>query len=115
MSITERPPGNWGDGTGTPGTGEVSVNEDLLLLERIRQRDLSAFGGLYDKWVDRAYSVSVGILGRTIQAEEVVEHVFRELWREADQYHSGFGSVEAWIVLTVRRHALNRRDGRTFT
>jgi len=86
--------------------------EDLLLLRRIRLRDVGALGTLYDKWVDRAYSVAVHILSSAGEAEEVVEDVFSNLWRDADQYHSGLGSVGGWIILDVRRLAIARRSRR---
>ena len=83
-------------------------DEDLRLVERIRQRDEAALGALYDRWSDRVYAVAFHLVGNRDDAEEVVEKSFSQVWAEADRYHGGRGSVEAWIILIARSRALDR-------
>jgi len=82
--------------------------EDLRLMERIRQRDEAAFAAVYDRWSDRVYAVAFHLVGNRDDAEEVVEKTFSQVWAEADRYHDGRGSVEAWIILMARSRALDR-------
>lgn len=83
-------------------------DEDLRLVERIRQRDEAALGALYDRWSERVYAVAFHLVGNRDDAEEVVEKAFSQVWAEADRYHGGRGSVEAWIILIARSRALDR-------
>lgn len=94
-------------GTAGPVADAGTEPEDQLLLEQIRRGDVDALGALYDRWVERVYSVAVHVLGKDGRAaEDLVETVFRYVWREADHYHPGLGSVAAWLVLTTRSRAL---------
>ena len=96
-------PANRPPATAAPADDAGTETEDQLLLERIRLGDVDALGALYDRWVERVYSVAVHVLGKDgCEAEDLVETVFRHVWCQADQYHPGLGSVEAWLVLTTR-------------
>jgi RNA polymerase sigma-70 factor (ECF subfamily) len=87
----------------------VSQNDvDLRLVERIQRHDEAALGELYDRWSDRVYAVAFHLVGNRDDAEEVVEKAFSQIWAEADRYHDGRGSVEAWIILIARSRALDR-------
>jgi RNA polymerase sigma-70 factor (ECF subfamily) len=83
-------------------------DQDLRLVERIRERDQAALGALYDRWSERVYAVAFHLVGNRDDAEEVVEKSFSQVWAEADRYHVGRGSVEAWIILIARSRALDR-------
>jgi len=74
-------------------------------MERVQGRDQAALGELYDRWSDRVYAVALHLAGDRDGAEEVVERAFSQIWAQADRYHTGWGSVEAWIILIARRHA----------
>ena len=78
---------------------------DLRLMERVQGRDEAALGALYDRWSDRVYAVALQLVGDRHHAEEVVEKAFTQVWIEANRYHTGWGSVEAWIILIARGHA----------
>lgn len=91
-----------------PRPAPSANDEDVRLVERIRSRDQAALGSLYDGWAQRVYAVALHLLGSAPDAEEVVEKVFSQVWAEADRYHAGRGSVEAWIVLMARSRALDR-------
>ncbi|HEX8319129.1 RNA polymerase sigma factor [Longimicrobium sp.] len=78
---------------------------DLRLVERVQGRDEAALGELYDRWSDRVYAVALHLVGDRHHAEEVVEKAFSQVWTQADRYHTGWGSVEAWIILIARSHA----------
>jgi RNA polymerase sigma-70 factor (ECF subfamily) len=83
----------------------AGTDVDLRLVERVQGRDEAALGELYDRWSDRVYAVALHLVGDRDRAEDVVEKAFSQVWIEANRYHSGCGSVEAWIILIARGHA----------
>jgi len=93
-------------------TALESDESDFRLLERIQDGEGDAFAVLYDRWVDRVYSVATHIVGNAADAEEVVGRTFLRVWREADTYSRARGSIGAWIVLAGRSEALTQLRGK---
>jgi RNA polymerase sigma-70 factor (ECF subfamily) len=97
-----------------PDDRSVAETEtDTLLIGRIQCGDESALGRLYDRWVDRVYSVAAHVLGTTDDADDVVERTFSQIWKDAGRYDPERGSAGAWIVTIARSHALTHRRSDT--
>jgi RNA polymerase sigma-70 factor, ECF subfamily len=75
---------------------------DEALVERVRPRDVIAFGQLYDRYARPIYVLAVTALDRA-EAEEIVQEVFLRLWRKADQFQPERGPFGAWFM-TIARH-----------
>ena len=92
----------------------VETEIDALLIGRIQCGDESALSQLYDRWVDRVYSIAAHVLGTSDDADDVVERTFSKIWKDARAYDPERGSVGAWIVTIARSHALTlqRAEGR---
>jgi RNA polymerase sigma-70 factor (ECF subfamily) len=86
---------------------------DRLLVGRVVRGDEAALAALYDRWVDRVYSIAAHVLGASDQADDVVEKVFSQIWKDAARYDAERGSVAAWIVTIARSHALTMRRSET--
>jgi RNA polymerase sigma-70 factor (ECF subfamily) len=86
---------------------------DRLLVGRVVLCDEAALAALYDRWVDRVYSIAAHVLGASDQADDVVEKVFSQIWKDAARYDAERGSVTAWIVTIARSHALTMRRSET--
>ncbi|MBW3655874.1 MAG: sigma-70 family RNA polymerase sigma factor, partial [Gemmatimonadetes bacterium] len=82
---------------------------DRLLVGRVVRGDDTALAALYDRWVDRVYSIAAHVLSSSDQADDVVERTFTQIWKDAARYDSERGSVAAWIVTIARSHALTMR------
>lgn len=108
MSTSHPPRRPYSGQTAVPPRDTPAAADDLRLLERIRMHDEVALGELYDRWANRVFAVALHLLGSQDDAEEVVEKVFTQVWSEADRYHDGRGSVEAWIILIARSRSLDR-------
>jgi RNA polymerase sigma-70 factor (ECF subfamily) len=79
------------------------------LLARVAERDEGALGKLYDLCGPGLLGLALQILPDRRAAEEVVESAFVRLWKEArHQAHAGH-SVAAWLVITTRNAAIERR------
>jgi RNA polymerase sigma-70 factor (ECF subfamily) len=87
---------------------------DRLLVGRVVLGDETALAALYDRWVDRVYSIAAHVMGASDAADDVVEKVFSQIWKDAGRYNAERGSVAAWIVTIARSHALTlrRSEGR---
>lgn len=88
-------------------TDPMEVSPDATLVERLLQRNVSAFEELYDRHSRVVYSVVLRILQQASSAEEVVQDVFLQLWRNAERYDAGRGPFLPWLLTLARNRALD--------
>jgi RNA polymerase sigma-70 factor (ECF subfamily) len=89
-------------------TGPREVSPDATLLSRLLQKDVSAFEQLYDRHSRLVYGLVLRILQQASTSEEVVQDVFLQLWRNADQYDSSRGPFVPWLCTMARNRALDQ-------
>jgi RNA polymerase sigma-70 factor (ECF subfamily) len=90
----------------TPKYGDA-LSSDTALVQRLLQRDVRAFEQLYDRHSRIVYGLVLRILQQASTAEEVVQDVFLQLWRNAGQYQSGRGPFVPWLLTLARNRALD--------
>jgi RNA polymerase sigma-70 factor, ECF subfamily len=78
------------------------------LLRRIASGDQKALGELYDLFAGFAYGLALRILHDATEAEDVVQEVFVQAWRQSSRYDPVRGSPEAWLCTMARTRALDR-------
>jgi len=83
------------------------VSSDATLVDQLLHRDVSAFEELYDRHSRIVYALVVRILQQAPTAEEVVQDVFLQLWRNAAQYQSARGPFVPWLLTLARNRALD--------
>lgn len=83
-------------------------NENLLLLELIKDRDELALGKLYDNSVRLVYSLILRILKNVEDSEEVTQEVFYSIWKRSSTFDASKGKVMGWIVTIARNKALDK-------
>jgi RNA polymerase sigma-70 factor (ECF subfamily) len=83
------------------------VSSDAALVHRLLQRDVSAFEQLYDRHSRIVYALVLRILRQASTAEEVVQDVFLQLWRNASRYQSARGAFVPWLLTLARNRALD--------
>jgi RNA polymerase sigma-70 factor, ECF subfamily len=88
-------------------TGPREVSPDAMLVERLLQMDVAAFEQLYDRHSRVVYAVVVRILRQGATAEEVVQDVFLQLWRNASSYDTARGPFLPWLLTMARNRALD--------
>ena len=81
---------------------------DASLIDRIVQRDESALAALYDRYAGMLSSVLNRILRDTQAAEEILQDIFYQLWRNAEQFDSSRGSLSGWLLVIARNRAISR-------
>ena len=92
-----------------PGATVAPALGDRALLARMADGDERALGALYDRWAAVVYALVVRIVGDRDEAEDVVEDVFWQLWRQAPRYEETRGAVSTWVFTVARSRALDRR------
>jgi RNA polymerase sigma-70 factor, ECF subfamily len=84
------------------------VSPDATLVHRLLQRDVSAFEELYDRHSRIVYALVLRILQQASTAEEVVQDIFLQLWRNAAQYDGSRGPFVPWLLTLARNRALDQ-------
>src|SRR5262249_51329309 len=83
------------------------VAKDAVLMERMRAGDNDALGQLYDRYSGIVYSVALRVLSDTGAAEDVLQEVFLQLWRNPGVFDSNRGSLGAWLAVIARNRAID--------
>ncbi len=90
-----------------PGTQEPIREVDTALLARIRSGDENAMADLYDRYSGIVYGVALRVLGSTAAAEDVLQEVFLQLWRNPDAFDANRGKLAAWLSVIARNRAID--------
>ena len=78
------------------------------VLRRLTDGDQSALGELYDTHAALVNGLALRILRDPTDAEDVVQEVFVQVWRQADRFDPARGCFEAWLCTIARTRALDR-------
>jgi RNA polymerase sigma-70 factor, ECF subfamily len=89
------------------GAGSNVVANDATLVSAIRSGDESALGQLYDRYSSIVYSVALRILGDTGAAEDILQDVFIQLWRNPQVFDANRGSLPGWLAVITRNRAID--------
>ena len=83
------------------------METDELLINRIAAGDASALAELYDRFAPRV----LGLLGKMLpsrsDADDVLQEVFWQVWKNAARYDSQRGSPAVWLLVMARSRALD--------
>src|SRR5215475_2163093 len=63
---------------------------------------------LYDRFSSIIYSVALRVLQDTGAAEDVLQDVFLQLWRNPDAFDASRGSLAAWLAVIARHRSIDR-------
>jgi RNA polymerase sigma-70 factor, ECF subfamily len=77
------------------------------LVRDMAQGRPSALEQFYDRYIQLVYNLVLRIVRNRADADEVVQGVFLQVWREASRYDPSRGSAEAWVVTLARTRAID--------
>jgi RNA polymerase sigma-70 factor (family 1) len=79
---------------------------DNLLVTRILKNDPNAFKLLYDRYSKKIYFFSLKYLGNNVEAEELVQSVFINVWENRGSLDPG-NSVKSYIYKSAINYIYN--------
>jgi RNA polymerase sigma-70 factor, ECF subfamily len=85
--------------------GEAAL--DASLVQQLLQSDMRAFEQIYDRHNRLVYGLVYRIVQQAGTAEEVVQDVFLQLWRNAARYDASRGPFLPWLLTMARHRALD--------
>lgn len=94
------------------GISDLNAEADRQLVRTVAAGSTEALGRLYDRHAGVVYALARRILTRQEDAEEVVQDVFAQVWRDAGRYDATRATVAGWIVMLTRTRAIDRLRAR---
>ncbi len=85
-----------------------SLSEGVYLIQQVANQDREAFGQLYDRFSTLVFTLAMRMLKARSDAEDLLQEVFVQVWRQAQSYSAERGSPEAWIVNIARSRAIDK-------
>lgn len=77
-------------------------------MAKIRSRDHSALGYLYDHYSSAIYGVVFRIVNDKAIAEEVLQDFFLKVWNHIEQYDATRGRLFTWMANIARNLAIDK-------
>lgn len=62
---------------------------------------------LYDRYSAVVYSIALRVLGDTGAAEDILQDVFMQLWRNPSAFDASRGNLGAWLAVISRNRAID--------
>jgi RNA polymerase sigma-70 factor (ECF subfamily) len=91
----------------------MTLSETPALIRRLVSGDAQALCDIYDRYAGLVNALALRILRDAAEAEDVVQEVFVQIWRQASRFDPDRGSPEAWLCTIARTRALDRLRRRT--
>ncbi|HEY0784588.1 MAG TPA: sigma-70 family RNA polymerase sigma factor [Acidobacteriaceae bacterium] len=81
--------------------------EDVALLAGVEQGDAGALTLLFDKYSRLVYSVALRVLHDASAAEDVVQEIFMQVWRNPRAFSADRGSLGGWLAILARNRSID--------
>jgi RNA polymerase sigma-70 factor, ECF subfamily len=89
----------------TSGLDDAS---DERLMEAITDRHQVALRTLYERYGKTLKSVITRVVHEETEADDVLQEIFLQIWKEAANYSPKAGRPLGWVVTLARRRAIDR-------
>ena len=87
---------------------DPSIEEDMLLIQRIAQKDPASFQKFYRKYSGLIFSTISNVLNDHHDAEDIMQEVLVQIWQKAHLYEPGKGKPLTWVTTMARNRAIDR-------
>ena len=89
------------------GTQAPNKRDEAALIERICAGDETAMAEMYDRYSGIVYGVALRVLGDASAAEDVLQEIFLQLWRNPQAFDANRGRLPSWLAVIARNRAID--------
>lgn len=82
-------------------------DEDAALLARVQNGNEQAMAVIYDRYSRIVYSVALRVLRDPASAEDVLQEIFLQVWRNPQSFVSARGSLGGWLAVVTRNRSID--------
>src|SRR5258705_12718812 len=93
--------------TGLVNTPPPSAQDDVALLALVQRGDENAMASLFDRYSKIVYSVALRVLRDPASAEDVLQEVFMQIWRNPNGFVATRGSLGGWLAVVARNRSID--------
>ena len=83
------------------------LSNDVGIVARLLAGDKEGFVRLYDEYAGLIYRVALRVLRNAAAAEDVVQEVFLQLWRNPTSFDPQRGRLAPWLAVITRHKAVD--------
>ena len=84
-----------------------TMPQDTELMAGLKAGDEGSLAQLYDRYSGIVYSVALRVLADTAAAEDILQEIFLQLWRNPEVFDGRRGSLGAWLAVISRNRAID--------
>lgn len=93
-------------------TGKIPSPADpttaVHLIQRVANQDREALSQLYERFSTLVFTLAMRMLKIRAAAEDLLQEVFVQVWRQSRSYSLERGTPEAWIINIARSRAIDK-------
>jgi RNA polymerase sigma-70 factor (ECF subfamily) len=93
--------------TGVQNMPQPSTEDDSSLLALVQSGNEQAMASLFDRYSKVVYSVALRVLRDPASAEDVLQEVFMQIWRNPDSFTAARGSLGGWLSIVSRNRSID--------
>jgi RNA polymerase sigma-70 factor, ECF subfamily len=93
--------------TGVRNMPPPATEDDSSLLALVQKGDDQAMASLYERYSKLVYSVALRVLRDPAAAEDVLQEVFMQIWRNPDSFIAARGSLGGWLAIVARNRSID--------
>jgi RNA polymerase sigma-70 factor, ECF subfamily len=95
--VATHPVADWSDNERT----------SIALIAEVSRGDERALAQFYDRTSGLVYGLALRIVREPSAAEDIMLEVYLQVWRTAQSFDAGRGTVSSWLVTLVRSRAID--------
>jgi RNA polymerase sigma-70 factor (ECF subfamily) len=84
-----------------------SAEDDAALLAQVQRGDEQAMAALFDRYSKIVYSVALRVLRDPAAAEDVLQEIFMQIWRNPTSFIATRGSLGGWLAVVSRNRSID--------
>src|ERR1700738_1182617 len=93
--------------TGLVNSPPPPAQDDAALLVLVQGGDEHAMASLFDRYSKVVYSVALRVLRDPASAEDVLQEIFMQVWRNPDSFIATRGSLGGWLAVVSRNRSID--------